>query len=294
MKRNRRFLKGLTFAFLALFLFSSFVFADGTMRSARVTDITGDVKIRKAGGEKLFPATDGMGLVQGDMIICGKDGIAKLKMDEDKEIRIANSTQILISQLEKLAADAGEKTSLSLLSGKVLITINKKLEKDSKFDIKTPTAVMGVRGTQFLVAIRTGATNVAVINGTVNVTNSFSGLSTAATPLTTVQVSQTLTPPAPQPLQLQSLDLFTLQGIKDTGTIPQDLQQQLDQTIQEKQKLEESTPPPPVEEDEEYMFDPEYLIYEEDGTDYGDPGDLDESDPDSLINNDDVIEKVKP
>jgi len=277
MGNKKKFLKLISVFILTLFICTSFIYADSSMRSARVSDVTGDVKIRKAGGEKLFPAVNGMGLTQGDAVICGKDGIAVLKMDEDKEIKIANNTQIMISQLIKTAADAGEQTSLSLLSGKVLITISKKLTKDSKFDIKTPTAVMGVRGTQWYSLISNGRTNIGVITGIVSVTNSTSGTSADVPAMTTTEVTAD-TPTVPtQSLELKALDLFVLQGIKDSGTLDNTLKDQLDKAIQEKQKLLDENPPPTekIEEDEEYMFDPEYLIYEEDGMDYGEPDDSD-------------------
>ena len=132
------------FAFFLCFILvlPNFAYGETTTRVAVIKEVNGDVKVKRAGGEKLFPAVKGAGLVQGDGIVTGKDSTALLIIDEDKEVKIAEGTQLKVSELVKAANDMGEQTSMSLLSGKVLITLNKKLTKDSKFEIKTPTAVM--------------------------------------------------------------------------------------------------------------------------------------------------------
>ena len=64
-------------------------------------------------------------------------------MDDDKEIKIAANTKIMIKELT--ASLASESSKFQLWAGGVWSDV-KELNADSKFEIHTPTAVMGVRG----------------------------------------------------------------------------------------------------------------------------------------------------
>lgn len=219
-----------------------------TKRAAQITSVDGTVKIKKAGGEKTYPAVKGMGLVQGDSIITGSDGNVILDMDGDKEIRIGGSTQIVLSELVKNAGTMGSKTQMSLLSGKVLININKKLTTDSKFEIKTPTAVMGVRGTEFYVGYVNGKTVVNVVDGTVRTRSSSNGETRDVTKMNMAVVDSSTGEQKQievKPVNVKDLDLFVLQGIKDSGKVTDpEVQKQIDQQIQVKQEELKNNPQP--------------------------------------------------
>lgn len=230
-----------------MILFSQVARADSNMRAARIKNVSGTAKIKKAGGEKAYPALEGMGLVQGDSIITGSSGQVILEMDGDKEVRIGSNTQMILSELVKSASAMGSKTSLGLLSGKVLITINKKLSQDSKFEIKTPTAIMGVRGTAFYVGFYDGQTVVDVVDGTVNAENTQNGSTVDIPQNSSAVINKTGEQPAPIVLhrvELQDLDLFMLQGIKNNNRASEELKKQLDEVIQQKQQELQNNPPP--------------------------------------------------
>ena len=145
--------------------------AADTLRAAKITAVQGDVKILRAGGEKHFPAFKGMGLTQGDTIITGKDGRATLEVAADKELKIGENSRIMISELVQSDSTNADKTSLNLKAGQVYTNIKGKLSPDSKYEIRTPTAVMGVRGTQFFVTLTSGIqAKVVTLEGSVVVT----------------------------------------------------------------------------------------------------------------------------
>jgi hypothetical protein len=214
-----------------------------TMRSAQVISVTGEVKVKKSGGEKAYPAIKGMGLVHGDGIITKKKALTFLEMDNDKEIRIGSSTQIIVSELITSVKTMGKKTSISLLSGKVLITISKKLENDSKFEIRTPTVIMGVRGTQFYTSYLDNKLYLAVIEGTVNMTVINTGQNIDIPPYSMV-VIDSFAPNNSQiivsKIDFNALDLFALEGIRDGGRVDK-ATLDLINTLIEKKILEQSS-----------------------------------------------------
>ncbi|CAM4516320.1 hypothetical protein FHS16_003272 [Paenibacillus endophyticus] len=143
------------------------VMAKDTDKAGKITATAGKAEVKKGGGSKKFNAFKGMALTQGDTVITGSDGKITLDLDSDKQVTIGSGTTLVISELVKSAKALGGKTSLSLLKGKVLITIKKKLDGDSRFEIETPTAIMGVMGTQFTVQYEEGESYVGVFEGAV-------------------------------------------------------------------------------------------------------------------------------
>lgn len=150
-------------------IFPQSSFAKDTKKVGNVLSASGDVDIKKGGGNKLFKAFKNMAFTQGDIVITGSNGKAELSLDEDKEVVVAANTKLVISQLMSSVKAKSGKTNLTLVGGKVKVKINKKLEGESKFNIKTPNAIMGVMGTEFYVYYDEHGTWVGVLEGVVTV-----------------------------------------------------------------------------------------------------------------------------
>jgi hypothetical protein len=138
--------------------------AKDSVKVGKITAVSGKSEVKKSGGTKKFNAFKGMAITQGDTIITGNDGQISLDLDANKEVTIGASTTLTISQLVESAKALGGKTSLKLQNGQVLIKVKKKLEGDSRFEIETPTAIMGVMGTEFFVSVNSQG-NVVLNNG---------------------------------------------------------------------------------------------------------------------------------
>ena len=136
--------------------------------SAKILSLEGDVQVVRAGGEKPFKAFVNMRLTEGDRIITGTDGIAQIQMDDELVITLTENTRIYLSELR--GSGGAQQTSIDLQAGGVGSAVNKKLEESSRFEIKTPTAVMGVRGTEFFTQYFAGNVDVRVVDGFVEVT----------------------------------------------------------------------------------------------------------------------------
>jgi hypothetical protein len=144
--------------------------AQDTLRVAKILDTQGDVKVYRAGGEKSFAAYKGMGLTQGDAIITGANGKVTLEVDKDKEMKIGPNTQLMISELVQSLRNNADKSSFNLKAGQVYTRVKNQLAPGAKYEIRTPTAVMGVRGTQFFVSLSNGVAEVVTLEGQVVVT----------------------------------------------------------------------------------------------------------------------------
>ena len=168
---NNIFKKFISFFLIIIFLlaFTSPILAaeKDSFRAAKIEDLTGDVKVTKSGGEKSFIAFKGMSLAQGDTITTGRNSTVNLFIDEDKEVKIAENTKLYMSQLSGSIVSDTQKTGMKLWFGKIYANVKKKLNIRSKFEIKTPTTVAGIRGTQFYVGQEDGKTDLAVLEGTI-------------------------------------------------------------------------------------------------------------------------------
>ncbi|MBW4838240.1 MAG: FecR domain-containing protein [Paenibacillaceae bacterium] len=152
--------------------------AKDTKKFGKILDVTGSAVVKK-GGEKKFKAVKNMAVTEGDVLITGEEAHIELELDSDKLVYVGPDTKLVIHELVKSAKAMEGKTSLSLQKGSVLIKVKKKLTEDSRFEIKTPTTVMGVMGTEFIVGYAQAQTYVGVLEGRVAVRRATAAEATA-------------------------------------------------------------------------------------------------------------------
>lgn len=147
----------------------SFSFAEAQSVHGVLRVVKGDVQIKSAKtgqtararmGEKVFPK---------DTVITAKDSRAKIVMVDNNEINVSPESQIEIQNYEYDPASGKKDVLLNVIYGKVRSKVEQKYDgKSSKFQIKTPSAVAGVRGTDFLTGFQGGVTNVVTFEGKVD------------------------------------------------------------------------------------------------------------------------------
>jgi hypothetical protein len=93
---------------------------------------------------------------------------------EGSVIRILEKSSVVMTELVKNLTDNKELTELYVENGKVFSKVTRKLSEGEKFRVNTPTAVAGVRGTEFIVSEENGKSNIACIEGKVAVKDSAS------------------------------------------------------------------------------------------------------------------------
>lgn len=168
-----------------------------------LSGVKGEVLVKKGGGLRELPAADGMVLVQGDWLRTGKTGTAKLIYQDGTEATIGASSSINIQRLSTTdsyrvsalseesatATTTGHQSSIQLWSGSIWSKVKSLLNMDDRYEVETPTAVMGVRGTLYLVKVTNGATQGDIVEGVVGVTQNKEG--TQADPIQLVTMGQT-------------------------------------------------------------------------------------------------------
>jgi len=139
-------------------------------RIARISNVRGSVELQPLGAEAFKPVTSDRNVRSGAVLRTGADGRATLRWSDGTSIRVAPNTTLTI---DKCRFDKRRESSLSqftLSAGRVWVHVVKLLSAESKFEISTPTATAGVRGTAFAIDVATdGATNVLVYEGRVEV-----------------------------------------------------------------------------------------------------------------------------
>jgi len=137
--------------------------------------ITGDVKIVSDG--KTIAANAGDIITQGMTVKTGTKAIVDIYF-EGSVIRILEKSSVVMKELVKNLSDSKELTELYVENGQVFSKVTRKLTDGEKFRVNTPTAVAGVRGTEFLVSEEEGKSTIACIEGKVAVKETASDDST--------------------------------------------------------------------------------------------------------------------
>ncbi|MFA5144289.1 MAG: FecR domain-containing protein [Candidatus Omnitrophota bacterium] len=137
-------------------LIASVSFSAELKRTAAISEISGEVMVKGAGPGAWAPAKVGDQLNEGFFIKTGPRSKAVVNVDGDSKTAIVDVSEKSLVSFATLVKDSTtgmKKTLLDLSIGQVLIKAEKLDTPDSKFEVKTPTSVVGVRGTKFSVKV---------------------------------------------------------------------------------------------------------------------------------------------
>lgn len=141
--------------------------ADKPLPTAFIASMSGKVQIWLNSDDNWSDAKTGLVLEEGDKIKTGSDSEAVLQWGNGHKLKVYALSIINIDQLS--AKGTTEKTGLSIEEGKIFAKANKLKSDNSSFQVATPTAVAGVRGTQFLIDVTEGASTIALLEGTLDI-----------------------------------------------------------------------------------------------------------------------------
>ncbi|MBX9769676.1 MAG: FecR domain-containing protein [Bdellovibrionales bacterium] len=198
-------LRGLIgFVFLVLVVGSP-AFAQGV--HGVFTVVKGDIQVESGKDKKVQKARVGAKVFATDTITSGKDSRAKIEMSDKNIINISPDSKLMIEKYEN--AGGKKEVLLNVLQGKIRPSVTQTYNGESeKFHVKTPSAVAGVRGTDFLVSYNPGtrASQVVTFEGKVDVGAKLDVGGRIANPVsvlpgqfTTSSATQPPAPPAPMP-----------------------------------------------------------------------------------------------
>jgi|GEM_PF-6999217 hypothetical protein len=141
----------------------------------RFTAIEGRVDVLRPGEKRASPVALGAAVSEGDIVRTKSDSFAEITFSDDTVLKLTQSTRVEIKEY-LLSGNKRQNGALKLLRGKVRATVSKGLGRvipviysgPSTFKIETPTAVAGVKGTDFFVFYDMGTTGVFVLEGAVD------------------------------------------------------------------------------------------------------------------------------
>jgi hypothetical protein len=132
-----------------------------TSRSAEVILAVGRAHLKR--GDKIQELLKGMHLFAGDRVVTKEDGRVRIRLPELSEIFVSPSSELLVAEalVEKRATGPTKRTILlDLQRGRVRSRVQGRYnDEESKFEVKTRSAVAGVRGTDFTVTFDQGEGN---------------------------------------------------------------------------------------------------------------------------------------
>lgn len=173
--------------------------------TADVLHIAGQASVTSAGQPRSSPLIPGARVGEGDRIEVAEDGFVTLKLADGSVLRMAAGTQVRLRELRHAPASGQVQTGIQLERGRVDSTVNPLPSTRSRFEVRTPRAVGGVRGTTFGVAVgadgdfigdvREGAIQVNTLTAQARSAGTLVQAGQGARAGTSISVSPLLAPP---------------------------------------------------------------------------------------------------
>ncbi len=157
--------------FLMILLAVCWVFPPGTPAAepvGSVTFVTGRVDVTRP-GQAAEPLVKGTDIYEGDIIRTKTGAKAEITFIDESIVRVAQKSRLKVT--EYMYDRQERRSTLSLFRGKIQSLVKKLagfsfgLEKRNRFEVHTPTAVCGVRGTNFFTWYMNGQTGTAFKEG---------------------------------------------------------------------------------------------------------------------------------
>ena len=123
---------------------------------AHVKVVKGSVMVERAG--RSVPATVGMGLQERDTVVTGKDGSVGITFQDDSLLSAGPGSTLAIDRFQFNPTTHAGTFDTTLRTG-TLAVVSGKIAKQSgdAMRVRTPSTVLGVRGTEFLVRAASAA-----------------------------------------------------------------------------------------------------------------------------------------
>jgi hypothetical protein len=140
-------------------------------RVAKVEQAAGTVELKARGEGDWRPLGDTVNVKTGDALRTGDDSSVVLSWVDGTRMKLDPNSSMVIQKSSFNGLDRKQESLFRLDFGRVWVRVMQLLTRGSKFEIETPAATAGIRGTIFAVsAAADGATEVSVYKGEVAVT----------------------------------------------------------------------------------------------------------------------------
>jgi hypothetical protein len=156
--------------FVALFLIFPLIFPVSVFAEivGSFTLVKPKVSLIRAGKE-LIPC-EGHSVAIGDLITTGEEARARILFKDDSILTLAQNTKLEIK--EYLIEKDKRNSIISLQAGKLRTEVTKFLTPESKFEVHTPTAIAGARGSDWLSVVESNPkTTIYCLHGSISIVN---------------------------------------------------------------------------------------------------------------------------
>lgn len=145
--------------------------AAGLAVAAEVTYLVKPAQIKRAGTEQWVSLKLGDTVHAGDTIRTGNGARVEVSLGEERVFRIGQATEVELPDLQEAGGGKGLQATFNLILGRFWGGVLKPLKAHygERFEVRTATATIGVKGTQFGVDHdkESGASQLAVVKGVV-------------------------------------------------------------------------------------------------------------------------------
>ena len=135
---------------------ASFSYAEEVKRTGKIMSVMGDVEIKLSSEDTWTRAEEGKVISEGDMLKTGNDSWVILNLNgsgETATVEVEPNSELMLAELIADKEMETENTLLDLAAGEIIIKAQKLHTPESRFEVKTPTSIVGVRGTKFSVKV---------------------------------------------------------------------------------------------------------------------------------------------
>jgi hypothetical protein len=134
----------------------------------KVEAVEGEVVIIHAGELIGYKAKKDLPLFTGDTIVTLETGRIRFKLNDESILRLSSETKLVINRSVFDPAKESRSSYFGMSSGKARFWVSKFTDfKRSMFNVKTPTAVCGVRGSDFINFVTASSTEITSLEKTV-------------------------------------------------------------------------------------------------------------------------------
>jgi len=119
----------------------------------RVLELTGEVKATSSQAGTTILLKPGTTLLSGDEIHTGPNGNVLLELFDHSRLLLQKNSHLILEKQNTYSTSGVMDTRVQLLNGRIETVINPAQKNATRFEIETPAAITGVRGTKFRVAM---------------------------------------------------------------------------------------------------------------------------------------------
>ena len=242
--------------YLLLFVFLM-VSSVGAASEVQLYLETGRVKVKNQGKVRFLSHSDPLNpliveLELGEQVLTGKNTRARIEMREkEEEIRLRVDTLFKVNSLDF------DQTEVEMPTGKARFKIKRKLNRKKKqrrkFNVRTVTALVGVRGTEFVMGTSGASTSLLTLAGSVEmaaVTAPEIKVEVSIGEASKLDVGKAPTPPITVPPALQN-SIVESDSADTFGEVSFPPAQDLEEAVAEQKEKEEAQKEEEQEEEEQ-------------------------------------------